>query len=224
MVSIFGTNLGPSGVSAKPDMFGTYSGALANCEASFDGVAAPLIYLGGTQINAIVPLEVAGKSSVRVAVKYHSQQSEEFVVAVDDTAPGIFTASQDGNGQGAILQTALGNNFEYSVNSEANPVDKGAAIIVYATGAGVWNQSFPTGQVLLVPQGAPHILPKAPVSLTIGGKPAPLIYAGGAPEMAGVIQVNALVPRDVESGPQVLELKVGENSNLPQQRVTVAVR
>ncbi len=158
-----------------------------------------------------------------MVVKHYNLESAEFMLPVQDLAPGIFTTSQDGNGQGAILQTAKGNNLQISFNSKDNPVEKGAAIIVYATGAGLWNQDVLAGQILLSPAGPLPIIPKAAISLTIGGVPAFILYAGGAPAMASVIQVNALVPANAGSGDQILELKVGDVTNA-QQRVTVAVQ
>jgi uncharacterized protein (TIGR03437 family) len=60
--------------------------------------------------------------------------------------------------------------------------------------------------------------------LTIGGITARILYAGGAPDLYfGILQVNAVVPTGLSSGPQPLVLKIGENSNA-QQQVTVAVQ
>ena len=70
----------------------------------------------------------------------------------------------------------------------------------------------------------PPIVPLAQVSLTIGGQPATLLYAGPAPFMVlGVIQINAVVPEGIGSGPQPVVLTVGRNSNV-LQRVSVAVQ
>jgi uncharacterized protein (TIGR03437 family) len=68
------------------------------------------------------------------------------------------------------------------------------------------------------------VTPVAPVSLTIGGQPAKILYAGAAPFLvSGVLQVNAIVPEGIGSGPQPLVLRVGQSSNA-QQQVTVAVQ
>jgi uncharacterized protein (TIGR03437 family) len=64
----------------------------------------------------------------------------------------------------------------------------------------------------------------APVSVTIGGQPATIRYAGAAPyQVLGIFQVNAVVPEGIGSGPQPIVLTAGENSN-SQQQVTVAVQ
>ena len=224
VVSIFGTNIGSPAFSAKFDEYGVYSTTFGNATVTFNGIAAPLTYVSNTQINAIVPHELARQSSARVVLTHHDQQSAEFVLPIQETAPGIFTISQDGNGQGAFLQTPRRIGTPVTINSPDNPAENGGAIIIYATGAGLWNQDVRAGQVLFAPQGAPQILPKAEVSVMIGGKSALMLYAGGAPMMAGIMQVNAIVPEDLASGAQVVELKVGQMSNSEQQQVTVAVR
>ena len=49
----------------------------------------------------------------------------------------------------------------------------------------------------------------APVSLTIGGRPATIQYAGGAPyQVMGMFQVNAKVPDGIGSGPQPVVVTV----------------
>ena len=50
-----------------------------------------------------------------------------------------------------------------------------------------------------------------PVTVTVGGLGAQVIYHGSAPgEVAGVLQVNAVVPQATEPGPAVpIMVKVG---------------
>ena len=40
----------------------------------------------------------------------------------------------------------------------------------------------------------PPAAPLLPVALTIGGRPATLLFAGSAPGLVGILQVNAVVP------------------------------
>jgi uncharacterized protein (TIGR03437 family) len=66
--------------------------------------------------------------------------------------------------------------------------------------------------------------PAAPVSLTIGGLPARFLYIGPAPyRVFGMLQMNAVVPDGIESGPQPVVLTIGGNNNA-QQQITVAVQ
>jgi uncharacterized protein (TIGR03437 family) len=64
--------------------------------------------------------------------------------------------------------------------------------------------------------------PIAPVSVTIGGVPATVNYAGGAPgSIAGMMQVNVVVPSGV-SGSVPVVVTVGGVSS--QGGVTVVVK
>lgn len=181
-----------------------YPTTLGNSVVTFNGTPTPLTFVSGTQINAIVPYELSGQTTARIVVTHHGQRSAEFVLPLQETAPGL-----------------VGNPV--TVNSAANPVERGGAIVLFATGSGLWNQDVRAGQVPFAPQASPAVLPKAEVTVRIAGTPARVLYAGAAPNTAGVLQVNALVPDDVGSGTQVVELTIGPNSNAPQT-VTVAIR
>ncbi len=52
IVSIFGERLGTPPVSAQYDTGGQYPTTLGNSQVTFNGVAAPLLYVSTTQINA----------------------------------------------------------------------------------------------------------------------------------------------------------------------------
>ena len=51
-------------------------------------------------------------------------------------------------GQGAIVQTDA-RTGAVTFNGADNPVPKGGAITLFATGAGLWNYEFTAGQILL---------------------------------------------------------------------------
>jgi len=62
-----------------------------------------------------------------------------------------------------------------------------------------------------------------PVTVTIGGRSAEVLYYGAAPYMvAGVIQINARVPADIAAGNVDVVIKVGNNTS--QTGVTLAVK
>jgi uncharacterized protein (TIGR03437 family) len=65
--------------------------------------------------------------------------------------------------------------------------------------------------------------PVAEVSVSIGGLPARLHYAGGAPGLpCGVLQVNAYVPDGLPPGNVPLLLRVGQAFSQPG--VTIAIQ
>jgi uncharacterized protein (TIGR03437 family) len=74
-----------------------------------------------------------------------------------------------------------------------------------------------------MPAVAPLPVPALPLSLSIGGYFADLLFAGEAPGFAGLMQINARVPGGLAvTGNIPLVLQVGESSS--QTGVTIAVR
>jgi uncharacterized protein (TIGR03437 family) len=221
IVSIFGTHLGQPATSASYNEFGLYPTALAGTTVTFNGIAAPMLYMSANQINALVPYELAGQKTAGVIVKrvsgQYTQTSTASTVSLMDTSPGIFTV-QNGTGQGAIL-----NYPDSSYNSAENPAPSGSAITLFATGSGLWNQAVESGSIFLGPI-YPLVTPKAPVSLTIGGQPATILYAGPSPyQLWELLQINAVVPLGTGSGQRPVVLTIGQNDN-SAQAVTMAIK
>ncbi|MDP8979200.1 MAG: hypothetical protein M3O35_01270 [Acidobacteriota bacterium] len=206
LVTFFGSALGPQeGAYFTLTPQGAVPTSLANITVSFDGNLAPLTFVNATQINAIVPYEMAGRAGANVIVSRAGVASAPFAVKITDTTPAIFSLNQSGNGPGAI------RNQNNSINGTDNPAAAGSVIQIFGTGEGLC-QGVRTGSV--TPTLPPFPKPVGTVSVTIGGKPAVLQYAGEAPgSIAGLLQVNAIVPDGLGSGPQTVVLKVGDNSN-----------
>jgi len=159
---------------------------------------------------------VAGQVTVNVTVQFGTVTSAVFQLKVTDTTPAIFSLTQNGNGQGAIL------NQNGSVNGATNPATRGTIIAIYATGEGQIVPGLATGSV--TPGTPPFPKPVANVSVTIGGQPAPIAFVGEAPTLvAGVLQVNVTVPSNIGTGPQNVVLTIGSNTNA-LQTITVAVQ
>ena len=224
VISVFGSSLGAPFLAAPVNSQGFYTPYLANAYVTFNGVPSPVLFNNTTQMNAVVPYSVAGQKTVQVVVWHYrgappEQSSPPVTVPVADTSPGIFTLTQNGSGQGAILN----DGATVTVNGATNPAPKGSIITLFGTGAGLWNPPIADGLVLTnVLQ--PPVVPQAAVSLSIGGQPAPILYAGAAPGMvSGVLQVNAVVPNNIGSGAQPVVLSIGPGNNA-QQSVTLAIQ
>jgi uncharacterized protein (TIGR03437 family) len=56
----------------------------------FNGIAAPILYVQASQINLIVPFEIAGMNSVDIHVEYNSMSSNANTLPVTSIFPGIF--------------------------------------------------------------------------------------------------------------------------------------
>lgn len=216
LISIFGTNLGPAtGIGFTPDN-GRVDTTLGGTMVLFNNTPAPLLYVSATQINAIVPYEVASFALVSISVSRGGAASTPLALTVTDTAPGIFSANETGNGQGAIL------NQNLSPNSARNPAPKGSIVAIYLTGEGALSPAGITGAIS--GPSLPLPVPIAHVSVTIGGQPAVISYAGEAPGLvSGVLQVNAKIPENIPSGNQLVLLTIGNSNNI-QQAITIAVQ
>lgn len=221
IISIFGLNTGPAGEhGAEFETEDHIRGRIANVRVLFDGQPAPLVYVSPGQINAIVPYSVHGKTETRVQIDNNGAWSNEVVLAVSPAAPSIFTLTQSGRGQGAILNYEAESN-RYRVNGASDAAPRGSIIVLYATGEG---QSDPAGDDGYIASASrlPH--PLLPVRVQIGGKEAAVQYVGGAPGFAaGLLQINVRVSDDTPQGSAIpVTLIVGDYRS--HDGVTVAIR
>ncbi len=186
IVTVFGSGIGPDGPTGlRLDESGKVTTALANTRLWFDNVPASLLYVQTTQINAVVPYTVQGRSSVAVRVERLGYTSAPISVPVVEARPAVFTLTMTGSGQGAIL------NQDGSINSPENPATEGSVIAIWATGFG---QTIPAG-IDGALNTAPYPKPVLPVRVLINGIEAEVQYAGAAPGyVAGAFQINAKVP------------------------------
>lgn len=213
LVAIYGSGLGPAQtVPFQVNGAGLVDTQLAGTEVLFNGVAGPVIYTSATQVSAIVPYGVSG-NSVQMVVQYQGLSTAPVSVPLAATAPGIFSA--DGSGRGG----AAARNQDGSLNNSGSPAAGGSIVTFYATGEGLTAPAGVDGKI------AGGVLPKpiATVTVTIGGVPATVQFAGGAPNgVAGVMQVNVTVPSLLPPGSAALSITAGAASSPPG--VTLAVR
>jgi uncharacterized protein (TIGR03437 family) len=215
LVTIFGAGMGPlQGVSMQVDS-GTVATTLADARVLFDGVPAPLLFVRSDQIATVTPYGVAGRPSTRVQIEYRGALSGVIAIPVVAASPAIFAQGASGAGQGAIL------NQNGTVNSASNPATPDSVVTIYATGAGETKPASVDGGIT-----GTKVLPKPVTSVTawIGGLEADILYAGAAPdEVAGMLQVNARIPKGISTGPAVpVSLAIGAATSQPG--VTLAVK
>ncbi|HVW10840.1 MAG TPA: IPT/TIG domain-containing protein [Bryobacteraceae bacterium] len=205
IIVIYGEGLGPAtGVTATPanGFFGT---ELAGTTVSVNGVPAPVYYASSTQVNAIVPYATTG-STANVTVSYQGTVTPAFDVNVSPASPGIFTYNASGSGPAAVIPSGI-------------PLRAGDWISLYVTGEGQTSPAGVDGKLAIAPPG-----PIARVTVTIGGLPATLNYAGGVPGVvAGLMQINAQIPNGVAPGGYVpVVVTIGDSSTV-DEAVWIAV-
>ncbi|MDX2178010.1 MAG: kelch repeat-containing protein, partial [Bryobacteraceae bacterium] len=195
LVSIFGSGLGP--VDGRSFDFDAASGLLptsgAGASAAWNGVASPLYFARADQLNVQVPYELAGQSSASLVVTVDGVAGAPMEIRVAPTAVGLFPGAWNQDGRR---------------NSAAAPARAGEIVVMFATGQGVTVPASVTGAPPV--NGFPE--PAAPVSVTIGGMPAEVLFRGQAPGTAGVMQINARIPAGVAAGEAVaVTLTVGDS-------------
>jgi uncharacterized protein (TIGR03437 family) len=152
---------------------------------------------------------------MQLQVQYQGRATTSFPVTVVAAAIGILSASSNGVGQ------AIAVNQDGSLNSPLNPAAPGSVVTFLATGAGQWSPAGVDGAIV----GAGDLpRPVLPVHAMVGGQPAEVQYAGGAPGIVeGVIQVNLQIPAASQTGAAVpLVLQVGDSVSQPG--ITLAIQ
>ncbi|WP_155121611.1 BACON domain-containing protein [Bryobacter aggregatus] len=198
LFSIYGIRLATETVAPSGIPLPTTAGGV---KVEVNGVAAPLFYVSEGQINAQMPYEIE-VGNATVVVTTNGVAGKATVIPIQASAPGIFL---NPNSTRALVQ-----NEDYSLNGATNPAKVGTYITGYLTGQGVLDNPVPTGMSAPL---APLSIPQAPVSVSIGGVPAKLYFAGLTPGLIGVFQINVQIP-ELPAGEHPLQVKVGSsNSN-----------
>ena len=194
-MSLFGDGIGPEQPqSAKLDDKGRVAKYLGDTQVFFNGLPAPILAATRNQVNVVVPSGVSTDQAVEIVVTHKGKISQTITLPVEPAAPALFTIGGTGSGQSAAL------NQDGSVNSPLNRARRGAVVTLYGSGFGEWKEPVDDGAI--ISSTLPTL--KASVSVTIGGVPAKVLYAGGAPGLiSGVVQINAEVPLALIPGDRV---------------------
>jgi uncharacterized protein (TIGR03437 family) len=184
LVTIFGADLGPTSEAQGQVKDSYVTDSIGGTQVTIGGISAPLLFASSSQINAVVPFGVTG-TTAQIQVLNQGQALVSTTVPVQSASPAVFSVNGEGGGQGAIL------NQDGSVNTHTNPAAPGSVVVLYATGAGITTPASQDGFIT----AAPYPQPTLPVSVSIYGLPAQVLYAGAAPGLvAGVLQINVVVP------------------------------
>jgi uncharacterized protein (TIGR03437 family) len=174
---------------------------LGDIQVLFDGVAAPLYVVYPGQINFIVPnaARTSGTADLQVVQVSTGQVLGAAQVPMNSVAPGAFPCP---GGQSGAIVYACAVNQDGTVNSAANPAQRGQYISLYMTGQG----NIPG----LPPDGTPSstaIAAKYGVTVLINGidvnDPAyqeqntQHILGSSINGIPGDWQVNVLIPKTV---------------------------
>lgn len=199
MVALIGNGLGPAqGIEPRATAQSPFPVQVAGVEVTFDGTPAPLLWVQGSQINAIVPWSLTPGTNTQICFSSGGTQANCLTWPVAQTAPAVYTAA-DG-----VHAAAL--NRDESVNSATNPAAPGSIVSVFATGLGPISPAQADGTLVGFPLPS-NVLPVGVeaylglgvclpfIGCSIQSQSLTVTYAGPAPYLvAGVTQVNFQIP------------------------------
>ena len=194
IISIFGVDLSLRTATAGPGdlVRGRLPTSLGSVTVSIANQPAPLYFVSPGQINAQAPtLLPAGQAEI--LINREGLLSNRVWVKVRKEDPGLFMFA--GRPVATHLDYTLVGRGEVEGSTPARP---GEFVVLFGTGMGKTNPSFMQGVLPAI--GAPLV---KPVQVLLRGQPLAgefVPYAGLAPGLAGVYQVNILLPPDLAPG------------------------
>ena len=210
ILSIFGVDLAlhTKGVASGDLDRGRLPISLGGVTVSIGGISAPLYFVSPGQINAQAP-HLLPPGEVRVRVFREGLLSNEVFVKVADVDPAIFVFA------GRPIITHLDYTFVGRGEVEGStPAHPGEYVIIFGTGMGPTSPPVLAGQL---PAFAAEV--QTPLQVRIGERllagPGFVPYAGQAPGLAGVYQINLLLPADIAIGDPEIIIEMGESRTQP---------
>ncbi|MCS7313852.1 MAG: hypothetical protein RMI94_00355 [Bryobacterales bacterium] len=199
LVTILAPGAGPPrDAGPRLDPGGKLATRLEGLEVLWDGRPGPLLSVSRDEIRAQAPYAIADRKETVLEVRLNGELRFAATLRVVEASPAFFTG---GDGLVAAL------NEDGTPNSPSNPAARGSVVSFFATGEGLTDPPSEEGR----PAGALLAKPALPVSLTVGIHTAEILFAGSAPGMVGVLQINARIPGGfLPAGLLPVELRVGE--------------
>ncbi len=207
LATIYGTELAldTSSVSAYSQTAGSLPTSMHGVSVVMGGLIAGLIYVSPTQINFVVPYELA-QGTFTIFVGRNSLAGPLLKVQVYTAAPAFFTWR--GN-------LGIAVHLDGSLISPEKPAKAGEIVILFVTGLGRVSPDTGSSRIANVPVS---LYPTAQLQVVLGGIPVPapnILYAGLAPNYAGLYQVNVRLPTVLPVASDVRVVAYGQNSPGP---------
>lgn len=230
LVTIFGSNIGPTTPATMAITNGYVDTTLSNVTLTIDGQNAPILYVSTNQVTAQVPYEATLGAGKVVVLTNGTNPAANSTVTIAATAPGIYSADGSGLGQAAAVNTSASTGA-VTLNSTTDPAKIGDTVTFFLTGEGNYNPSLIAGAVntntgFIIPASLSPLPQMSPTpTVQIGGVDASagVSYAGVVPgSIIGVLQINVVVPTGSSTGAAVpVAISIGGNST--QSGITINV-
>lgn len=202
-ITIFGSALSDvSKIFATPYLPISLAGVSVSFDSEANRISVPgrISFVSPGQMNVQIPWEVQGLTTVSMKVAFGELQTSVIQLPIAAQAPAFFEYTEaSGQRSAAALDGA------FAVLGANNPARRGAAIQLYLNGLGAVDNRPATGEVSpSQPLAATRVQPE----VTVGGRPAQVLFSGLAPGNVGLYQVNIVVPADAPTGRQAVACTV----------------
>jgi uncharacterized protein (TIGR03437 family) len=186
-----------------------------------------LFFVAPGQINALAgELPASGTVPVTVVANCgtaNESRSAVMNVPVAPVAPEFLYFIDNSNGQNPVAAVVNGSNPVIYVGAPGlypslnfKPAQAGDVIEAFGVG---WGPTNPSNTPGTIPSGAATLT--GSYSVTLGGMPAKVLYAGLAPGDAGLYQLDFTVPAGLSAGNQPLVIKIDGVSSEAGAYITV---
>jgi uncharacterized protein (TIGR03437 family) len=256
IISIFGPNIGirmgAEGLEAFSQQANSIplTTSLGGYSVLFDGIEAPLFFVGGQQasalsanaspsqagftgqINAQVPWDVE-LGPVEVVIRRESDgqvlESDAEEVSVAAVSPAVFTFDF-GPGRAAALNVKAAPNDGVIDGSIAQPENSIAGVTTQPAPLGgvvtlYVNALGPVDPAAITGQNSLDALREATIAprVFVGDAEALVLFAGLTPQFVGLYQINIVIPEAAVPGAQV-PVRIEQGGVMSRGDVTIAVR
>lgn len=191
LLAVYGSGLAADNASAPLQPLPLKMGGAS---ATVNGVAAPLWFVSPGQVNLQIPYETPA-------------------------GPAVLGMMNGGNVASYWLNVAPAGPGIFAFNGSLVPFSTGAAgqtLVCFITGDGDVTPTLASGAT---PRSGTSLanLPhsRLPISMTIGGEAAQIVFNGIVPGLIGVTQVNFTIPSDLTPGPQPVVVMAGGAPSAP---------
>lgn len=201
VTQIFGDNFAaaPASASALPLPL-----ALQAVEVIMGPRSAPLFFASKTQLNVQIPPELPPRPVASLVV-VNGVPSVPEMVNLAPVMPGT-VAFPDGR--------LVAQHADFTLVTPENPARPGEALILYLVGMGA---TTPPVAAAVPSPGNPPATVNVQPEVTVGGRPAEILFAGLTPGGVGLYQINLRVPPDAPSGlAEVVIAQGGVRANVAQ--------
>ena len=214
LISVYGINF--SGDSIVNASGFPLPPVLAGASVLASGSQIPMLSVSPWQITAQLPQEAAVQSTKFQASFADAVVTPAEAAEVSASAPALFFAPIS-QGVNTIYQAAAFHAGTAIPADDDHPAQAGEILEMYGTGIGVTDPMVGAGQPS--PLSPPAQARVQPV-VRIGNIEAKVLFAGLTPGLAGVAQMNVVVPSGLKAGRNVITFGNGSVGTLG----TIAVR